>query len=95
MLNRRTLLATGSASLALGTLAAPAAALAQGRKDALVLGMTLEPTGLDPTASAAASSFANTISSLPASSSAVSGRVPMSRIEAMRAPSPVSVASFS
>ena len=55
MLNRRTLLATGSASLALGTLAAPAAALAQGRKDALVLGMTLEPTGLDPTASAAAS----------------------------------------
>ena len=55
MLNRRTLLATGSASLALGALAAPAAALAQGRKDAIVLGMTLEPTGLDPTASAAAS----------------------------------------
>ena len=55
MLNRRTLLATGSASLALGSLAAPAAALAQGRKDAIVLGMTLEPTGLDPTANAAAS----------------------------------------
>ena len=54
MLNRRTLLATGSASLALGSLAAPAAALAQGRKDAIVLGMTLEPTGLDPTANAAA-----------------------------------------
>jgi peptide/nickel transport system substrate-binding protein len=53
MLNRRTLLASGGASLALGSIATTA--LAQGRKDAIVLGMTLEPTGLDPTASAAAS----------------------------------------
>ena len=52
MLNRRTLLATGSAAVAL---ASPLAALAQNRKDAIVLGMTLEPTGLDPTTSAAAS----------------------------------------
>ena len=52
MLNRRTLLATGSAAVAL---ASPLAALAQNRKDAIVLGMTLEPTGLDPTTSAAVS----------------------------------------
>ncbi len=52
MLNRRTLLATGSAAVAL---ASPLAGLAQNRKDAIVLGMTLEPTGLDPTTSAAAS----------------------------------------
>ena len=52
MLNRRTLLATGSAAVAL---ASPFAALAQNRKDAIVLGMTLEPTGLDPTTSAAVS----------------------------------------
>lgn len=52
MLNRRTLLATGSAAVAL---ASPLAVLAQNRKDAIVLGMTLEPTGLDPTVSAAAS----------------------------------------
>ena len=52
MLNRRTLLATGSAAVALSS---PLTALAQNRKDAIVLGMTLEPTGLDPTTSAAAS----------------------------------------
>ncbi|MFP5476939.1 MAG: ABC transporter substrate-binding protein, partial [Gammaproteobacteria bacterium] len=50
MLNRRTLLVTGSASVAL---ASPLASLAQSRKDTMVLGMTLEPPGLDPTAGAA------------------------------------------
>ncbi|MDI3382717.1 ABC transporter substrate-binding protein [Xenophilus aerolatus] len=50
MLNRRTLLLTGSATAALAT---PLASLAQGRKDSMVLGMTLEPPGLDPTANAA------------------------------------------
>ncbi|KQP14426.1 ABC transporter substrate-binding protein [Pseudorhodoferax sp. Leaf267] len=51
MLNRRTVLATSAAT----ALAATLPATAQSRKDAMVLGMTLEPTGLDPTASAAAS----------------------------------------
>ncbi len=50
MLNRRTLLATGGATVALAT---PLAGLAQGRKDAIVLAMQLEPPGLDPTANAA------------------------------------------
>ena len=52
MLKRRTLLTT--AALAAVPLALPHAALAQGRKDAIVLGMALEPPGLDPTAGAAA-----------------------------------------
>ncbi|KQP43535.1 ABC transporter substrate-binding protein [Pseudorhodoferax sp. Leaf274] len=51
MLNRRTVLTTSAA----GALTAALPALAQNRKDAMVLGMTLEPTGLDPTVSAAAS----------------------------------------
>ncbi len=51
MLNRRTVLT----STAAGALATTLPALAQSRKDAIVLGMTLEPTGLDPTTSAAAS----------------------------------------
>jgi peptide/nickel transport system substrate-binding protein len=55
MLKRRTVL-THSASLAalanLG-LAVPRQAFAQGRKDAIVLAMALEPPGLDPTAGAA------------------------------------------
>ena len=51
MLNRRTVL-TSTAMAALAT-AAPQLALAQGRKDSMVVGMTLEPPGLDPTASAA------------------------------------------
>src|SRR6478735_8403667 len=51
MLNRRTLLTT--AALATVPLALPQAALAQGRRDAMVLGIALEPPGLDPTAGAA------------------------------------------
>jgi hypothetical protein len=51
MLKRRTLLTT--AALATVPLALPQAALAQGRKDTLVIGMTLEPPGLDPTTGAA------------------------------------------
>jgi peptide/nickel transport system substrate-binding protein len=51
MLKRRTLLTT--AALATMPLALPQAALAQGRKDSIVLGMALEPPGLDPTAGAA------------------------------------------
>lgn len=51
MLNRRTVLATGA--LATVPLALPA--LAQSKKDSLALGIVLEPTGLDPTASAASS----------------------------------------
>jgi len=51
MLNRRTLLATAGATVAL---ASPIAGMAQGRKDAIVIGMALEPPGLDPTAGAAA-----------------------------------------
>lgn len=51
MLKRRTVL-TSSALTALAA-GLPPFALAQGRKDAMVIGMTLEPPGLDPTASAA------------------------------------------
>jgi peptide/nickel transport system substrate-binding protein len=51
MLNRRTLLTT--AALATVPLSLPQTALAQSRKDSMVLGMTLEPTGLDPTVAAA------------------------------------------
>ena len=51
MFRRRTLLTT--AALATVSLALPQAALAQGRKDTLVIGMTLEPPGLDPTTGAA------------------------------------------
>ncbi|MDD2546286.1 MAG: ABC transporter substrate-binding protein [Burkholderiaceae bacterium] len=51
MLNRRSLLATSALSaLPWATLQE---ACAQGRKDTVVLGMTLEPPGLDPTAGAA------------------------------------------
>ena len=42
-----------AASLAAATIAAPAPALAQPKKDTAVLAMTLEPPGLDPTAGAA------------------------------------------
>ena len=53
MLNRRTLLATGAAALTPLALSTPI--LAQTRKkDTLVIGLTLEPTGLDPTAKAGA-----------------------------------------
>jgi len=51
MLKRRTLLT--SAALASVPFALPQMALAQTRKDAMVVGMTLEPPGLDPTAGAA------------------------------------------
>ena len=51
MLNRRTVLATGA--LAAVPLSTPLGALAQGRKDAVTLAMTLEPPGLDPPAGAA------------------------------------------
>lgn len=51
MIKRRSVL-THSASLA-AIAALPAGALAQGRKDAIVLAMALEPPGLDPTAGAA------------------------------------------
>lgn len=53
MLKRRTVL-TASAATAVAS-ALPTFAFAQNRKDAMVLGMTLEPTGLDPTTSAAVS----------------------------------------
>ena len=53
MLKRRTVL-TASAATAVAS-ALPSLALAQSRKDAMVLGMTLEPTGLDPTTAAAVS----------------------------------------
>jgi peptide/nickel transport system substrate-binding protein len=54
MLKRRTVLThSAMAALAGSTLSLPQAALAQGRKNAIVLGMTLEPPGLDPTAGAA------------------------------------------
>jgi peptide/nickel transport system substrate-binding protein len=53
MLKRRIVLASTAAGALAGTL--PHLAFAQGRKDAIVLGMTLEPTGLDPTIAAAAS----------------------------------------
>jgi peptide/nickel transport system substrate-binding protein len=51
MIKRRSLL-TQSASLA-ALAALPSAALAQGRKDSIVMAMALEPPGLDPTAGAA------------------------------------------
>jgi peptide/nickel transport system substrate-binding protein len=51
MLKRRTLLTT--AALASVPFALPNAALAQGRRDAMVIGMALKPNGLDPTTSAA------------------------------------------
>ncbi|MEJ8815146.1 ABC transporter substrate-binding protein [Variovorax ureilyticus] len=51
MLKRRTLLTT--AALATVPLSLPQMALAQGRKDSMVIGMALEPPGLDPTAGAA------------------------------------------
>src|ERR1700712_1506605 len=53
MFKRRTVLTT--AALAAVPLALAQSALAQGRKDSLVLGMALEPVGLDPTAAAASS----------------------------------------
>jgi peptide/nickel transport system substrate-binding protein len=51
MVNRRHLLSTAASGAALASL--PLAALAQAKKDSVVLAMTLEPTGLDPTAVAA------------------------------------------
>ena len=51
MLSRRTVLATGA--IAAVPLTTSLGALAQGRKDAVTLAMTLEPPGLDPTAGAA------------------------------------------
>lgn len=53
MPDRRTVLAT--AALAALPLAVPGGALAQGRKDSVVLALALEPPGLDPTAGAASS----------------------------------------
>ena len=53
MLNRRDLLAT--AALAPVPLWLPGMAHAQAKKDTVVVGMTLEPPGLDPTAGAASS----------------------------------------
>ena len=53
MLNRRDLLAT--AALAPVPLWLPGMAHAQTKKDTVVVGMTLEPPGLDPTAGAASS----------------------------------------
>ena len=51
MIQRRTVL---SSAIAAGApLVLPSHALAQGRKDAMVLAMALEPPGLDPTAGAA------------------------------------------
>ena len=53
-LSRRSVLTTSAASAALASL--PLAALAQSKKDSVVIGMTLEPTpGLDPTGGAASS----------------------------------------
>ena len=51
MINRRQVLGTSASGAALASL--PWAALAQGKKDSVVLAMTLEPPGLDPTAGAA------------------------------------------
>ena len=51
MVSRRHLLSTVAASAALGSM--PLAGVAQGKKDAVVLAMTLEPPGLDPTTGAA------------------------------------------
>jgi len=52
MLKRRTLLTT--AAIGALPLVLPPAALAQSKKETMVIGMTLEPPGLDPTANAAA-----------------------------------------
>ena len=53
-LSRRSVLTASAASAALATL--PFATTAQGKKDSVVIGMTLEPTpGLDPTGGAASS----------------------------------------
>ncbi|MDB5875225.1 MAG: transporter substrate-binding protein [Ramlibacter sp.] len=52
MLKRRTVLTHSATVAALAAL--PLGALAQGKKDSIVLGMALEPPGLDPTAGAAA-----------------------------------------
>ena len=51
MVNRRRLLSTAASGAALAAL--PLAAMAQTKKDNVVLAMTLEPPGLDPTAGAA------------------------------------------
>ena len=51
MMKRRTVLTHTATVAALATV--PLGALAQGRKDAIVLAMALEPPGLDPTAGAA------------------------------------------
>jgi len=51
MIKRRSVLTHSASLAALATL--PAAALAQGRKDSIVMAMALEPPGLDPTAGAA------------------------------------------
>lgn len=51
MINRRQVLGTTASGAALASL--PWSALAQGKKDSVVLAMTLEPPGLDPTAGAA------------------------------------------
>ncbi len=51
MVNRRRLLSTAASGAALAAL--PLAAMAQTKKDSVVLAMTLEPPGLDPTAGAA------------------------------------------
>ena len=51
MINRRHLIATAASGATRATL--PLAATAQAKKDAVVLAMTLEPPGLDPTAGAA------------------------------------------
>ena len=54
MINRRTVLTSSAASAALASLTFEA--MAQGKKDSVVIGMTLEPTpGLDPTGGAASS----------------------------------------
>ena len=51
MINRRQVISSTAASAALASV--PWAAHAQGKKDSVVLAMTLEPPGLDPTAGAA------------------------------------------
>lgn len=51
MIKRRSVLTHSATLAAIATL--PAAALAQGRKDSIVMAMALEPPGLDPTAGAA------------------------------------------
>ena len=54
MIQRRSVLTHTASLAALATL--PAGALAQGRKDSIVMAMTLEPSpGLDPTGGAASS----------------------------------------